>query len=386
MIVKPTKEFINNRYILIKSISSALYDFETKYINTEYSQYIATAHEIVKRIKQNENNHFVAMNCSAEMSYSKDKIDPFSKKRIQTTLGRYIRRQLEIDTTKINDTTLDFFCNKTNAFVIHKATKDKFKVISGQELMDYYKSNKQFASCLSFSGAFRTELYVMNPDKVSLLVYDDKARTLLWTCDDGTKIIDRSYSNDHVVSAMMTSWGQENGYRMVTHYESLYITMKYGKYMPSIDTFYNIKFDKSDKTVILSNRSFTGCSYTCYDLVCTPDGKSHKCSNNHCTKFVPDDDSCKINNKYYCLECIEKLKDCSICKSKHSNSIDCCSICEKQFMRKCSNISCLTRQIKYNKLSMIKMKKLNATKICFVCSKACMNKVNPNWILEDNHG
>jgi hypothetical protein len=101
----------------------------------------------------------------------------------------------------------------------------KFKIVTGEEIREYYLYDKHASdggslgvSCMRYDSCQRLfNMYVENPDKVSLLLMLDErgyvmGRTLLWNFD-GNKIMDRIYSiNDEQLPFYFKKWATENGY------------------------------------------------------------------------------------------------------------------------------------------------------------------------------
>ena len=99
------------------------------------------------------------------------------------------------------------------------------RVVKGADIQEYYHHSKynsgvnteslgnscmRHSSCEDFFG-----LYVNNPDVVQMVIgeTDDGiiGRALLWTTDNGAKIMDRIYGNEVTINAFKT-WAHENGY------------------------------------------------------------------------------------------------------------------------------------------------------------------------------
>jgi hypothetical protein len=61
------------------------------------------------------------------------------------------------------------------------------------------------------------DIYIENPDVCSLILKDPvessiHGRALLWI-DDGTKYMDRVYTNRNGLDGLFEKWGDENGYK-----------------------------------------------------------------------------------------------------------------------------------------------------------------------------
>lgn len=106
-----------------------------------------------------------------------------------------------------------------------KKPQFKFKVVNGEDIRRYYhydyhanNNGSLGVSCMRYDSCQNLfDVYVENPDKISLLLMlDDRGqvmgRALLWNFDSN-KIMDRIYSiNDEQLSFYFKKWSTENGY------------------------------------------------------------------------------------------------------------------------------------------------------------------------------
>ena len=379
---KPTKAFVENRMYMLQSMQFVLGKLDAS--ETFNKSHLEQLHTIYKLIKQNKNKQFLCLDINSAdyaISYAKDITAPFeSKRRVITTLGRYVRRQLNIGVDLLPDVALDEFTNKANAFIKLEKDRDAFKILSGYDIRDYYRDVTGFSSCMEGSNYYRVEIYAMNPEKCSLLVYKKEGRALLWTCDDGNKYIDRLYGNNKV-TALLQLWAKDNGYNSCYRTgKDLKVTLKYRTYLPSIDTFQNIVWDHPNKTMICYSNSNQGTNIYGLNQFTIPGVVAVTCK---CGKNLPDEDIYKTKKGIpICETCRTSLKICPVCNEEIVSlcSIGVCMSCEIKVSKKCANKDCGK---KGNKLKMIKMKRPEAKKVCFVCSETCMIKVNPDWVVQE---
>lgn len=182
--------------------------------------------------------------------------DIFLFKNQQTTFGRYVRRQLRISSYSISDSYLSRFVYSLLSKL--DCVKDEdIKFLKGKQITEFYQKT-DITSCMTGRCAFYTELYALNPKKVSLLVYykNNKpvARALFWTIN-GKKYIDRIYSKDERYSIALSDWAEKN------KYPSLYITKSFPihvrlnakTFIPYLDSFpYSYHIKQNNKQILIS--------------------------------------------------------------------------------------------------------------------------------------
>ena len=383
---KPSKTFVENRLAMLQSLQFSINKMDANNYNKTHLDLL---NNIYTMIKINKNKQFIALDRNSAdfaISYAKDITAPFeTKRRVITTLGRYVRRQFQITTETLPDVALDEFSNRANAFLKLEKDRDAFKILSGTDVRDYYRDNTGMGSCMEGANYFRVEIYALNPDKVSLLTFKNEGRALIWTCDDGLKYMDRIYGNNKV-NTLLELWAKENGYTYLYRSSGtnplLKVALKYRTYLPSIDTFHNVVWDHANKQMICYNRSQANPQTILVGLgnLTVPGVQPVKCVK--CNNCVPDEDKYKTKNgSPICDTCRKQIKICKGCGLEDADisSFELCPECEKKLTKKCANKACGKRALKTN---LIKMKRQEATKVCFVCCEGCMQKVNPDWVIE----
>ena len=329
---------LSNRSKLINAIELSYY--KIKYTNCSYS----IKNDILNVIKDNRLEDYLSATSDPEvLEYSKNK-DHLSK-RISTSFARYCRRQLK--TKEIPDSVLDSFSSiiKLELSSVDYIDKD-ITLLSGYDISNFYKHLDKFSalkSCMSGENFYKTEFYSINPDKVKLVNYNDKARALLWTSDNGKIILDRVYPTDcSFQSALLQKWAREKGYLQdITLDQKLFITLNHNNIFPFLDTFHHGKVSK--KKIRLCNEIFptenctlreTSGSYTlltkCFccknvdsnfdfemishEYVCKSCIKENYRRCEHCVTFHHKKDMTKINKKVICKECFPYYcKKCDNC-------------------------------------------------------------------------
>lgn len=138
------------------------------------------------------------------------------------------------------------------------------KILTGEDVTNTYKypSKYTFSSMSGERLGEYTRFYEDNPDKVGLVTtYDNKGdmttRALLWTCDDGSKMLDYIYGM-RGYGVKLLKWADKNNIDVVydlkhLDYKKYKITMKIKRNaFPFIDTFGYGEFNRDYSEVVLS--------------------------------------------------------------------------------------------------------------------------------------
>ena len=210
-----------------------------------------------------------------------------------------------------------------------------FKVASGEDLRAVYNLEVPFTSCMNGAyNSLKLDLYVKNPDKVSVVYIQTgntcQARALLWTDNDGNKIIDRVYGSEEF-RTMYRDYAKEIGawkkvYDGAGHsnffnpegeamYEDFYIEVdgEHDRY-PYVDTFCYLKDDVSPNVLTNSDNydankklQNTDGHYEdlegveCYNRSGMYHDDDCRWSDYH-GAYIHEDDFIYINNDYYYAE------------------------------------------------------------------------------------
>jgi hypothetical protein len=207
-----------------------------------------------------------------------------------------------------------------------------FKVASGEDLRAVYNLEVPFTSCMNgSSNSSKLDLYVENPDKVSVVYIQTgntcQARALLWTDKDGNKIIDRVYGSEEF-RTMFRDYAKEIGawkkvYDGAGHsnffnpegdavYHNFYIDVDgdHDRY-PYVDTFCYLKDDESPNVLTNSDNydatkklQCTSGGYEdlegieCYNRSGRYDADDCVWSEYH-DSYIHENDYISVNNNYY---------------------------------------------------------------------------------------
>ena len=230
----------------------------------------ATIKDIVARIRSDADGHFLSYSQEApdKVSFAqKPEHRTNNQSRIRTTLGRYVRRQLGIGPDRLSDNGLAIITKAV--FGILACGEGKIETISGDDITKAYRDSIGGKSCMTGSNAdSRIGIYALNPDKVQMVIFDKMARALLWTCDDGTRVMDRIYPNDGGHVDVLHNWCKMHGiiYRVDNSLPSGTVRLSDGSIRkvtvihdgsaPYLDTFHYGLID--DNKIELSNDSNFG--------------------------------------------------------------------------------------------------------------------------------
>lgn len=207
---------IENNSVVAKDI---LYATHNELVS-KYNNYLNIAHDDVSKISSLTRD----AHSKFDKSNNQNDINEYtSKLRVSTRPGALIKNLL---VKKYSEKELEDF---TNLYKAQTQVKGKIKIVEGEIIKHYYleksyirtNSGSLFASCMRQEHKSEFfNLYTNNQDIIKLVIlHDDNndkliyARALLWHLEDGTKIMDRVYSNnDDVIIPFLQKWGTDNGY------------------------------------------------------------------------------------------------------------------------------------------------------------------------------
>ena len=247
---------------------------------------------------------------SSKISYARRPGFNFDySKRTKTTLGRFVRRIMKISDETFSDECLHQLTNFV--FALRLPVEGELKELKGNEIKEAYSRNCGLHTCMSGEDSHLVHMYTLNPDKVSLLVLGkDMSRALLWTTDEGERVLDRIYPNDGGHIEAIHNWCEKNGIvfrkstgapcscqsTILSDFKEHKITLRHNGMFPYLDTFCWGQVD--DKKVIISNSKDFG------DRVFhSTSGSSYlRCSK--CGDIV--DETHEIDGLIYCSECARR--------------------------------------------------------------------------------
>ena len=246
---------------IIKSIDDPIAQKFSDLINKD----IKTKFNIINLTDANDKLSFIPdSQATTKIKSGIDPSDLFNDKGNQTTIGRVVRGILTDNNIPYVDREIEKFVNKFKSAYESSKIKDKdsepIKVVKGEEIRYWYLSDNYCQSTLNGKGSLGKscmryqscqqflDIYVNNPDQVSLVIYVDennklKSRALLWETDKG-KHLDRIYYTDDSEVNLVDKWVNDNFEINRKRYSNIEITLT-GKsnpdgsydYYPYMDTF-----------------------------------------------------------------------------------------------------------------------------------------------------
>ena len=322
-----------NRKLLLDAYTYAVSNLSLKnYWEEDQACFKRVLNKTFEKISQDVNSNLTVDSSSFQVSYNK------GTSVTKTTIGRYIRRQMKINSSLLSDEVLNSFSQEFIRYLVSTqevSLNKRIKYLSGSKITSHY-SNAITNSCMTGEDSTYVELYGLNPDKVSLVVLDSFARALLWTCDDGTKVLDRIYPSGSKEVAILTQWAIDKGYvrrlnpdragyeedEQLSDFSVRSITLKYADYFPYMDTF---KFAKkiSDDEVIISNLKSYFDSRNDFCEAIHTDGKLPWDAVPHCEcceERIRRGDDYERHGMTYCSQCFnERFTMCSECDDYEDN-------------------------------------------------------------------
>lgn len=184
--------------------------------------------------------------------------------RMKGRPARIVRRFLTAEfQAMLTDSHYERFTNNLAAF---KDYVGDIELVSGEDIKYWYHgnvyANRQGTlnhSCMAYARCQTYfNIYTQNPDVCKLLIVtrttDDKkylyARALVWTLDNGTRMLDRVYGTDAMISKV-TAWAEEQGIvdRENIRSTEKVVTLKHASFAlyPYMDTMRVL--DKKTKTL-----------------------------------------------------------------------------------------------------------------------------------------
>ena len=342
---------------------------------------VETIQNVIKAIRNNRHGHYVSWSLDdpCRVSYANGKTHNYdTKRRLKTSLGRYILRNC-VGKELIHPAALDKFVNAA----MSQRPGAMYKFLTGSDIRDAYRDGIGGTSCMTGDDSELLDVYVKNPDKVLLLVYesgDFRARALVWNCDDGSTCVDRIYPNDGPHIERIKHYAAEKNW-LTRPDNSLpsgdvrfdgkirSVTVKGASTWPYLDSFRSTDNNPESSHVTLhtcddltylfenTDGGWDGNNrVTCYDCSERTDPEDcysyggeeicqscYECSYFHCeqcSEIHHNDSSVYFDDGYYCEYCIDRVAaSCDKCgehveKNDIARIDDCnqdwCSDCRKK--------------------------------------------------------
>ncbi len=319
---------------------------------TENGDEAALTHMIAV-IEADEEHHFLSYSQETNHSVSfaakpQHKFD--NARRTRTTLGRYVRRNLNVSEEELSSTGLGLLTDRIfGTLASEDADANWFTIVHGDAILRAYKQALGGNSCMTGDDPDDSDnsvaLYAVNPNVVGLLLYrgpgltecaNGAARALLWTCPCGTRILDRIYPNNGTHVDAMRQWAKRQGIVNRNHEsmpdDSERVGLSDGK-------SYNLRLKMPDNENVPYLDTFhwgeRGSSWTrvstdpygephMFDSTCGSysenEGEDDRSTCDHCGDHCDDDDLYTCGDNGYCPYCATRHTfTCARCYERHHN-------------------------------------------------------------------
>lgn len=316
MALSSKRRILTGRIRLIKGMQ----DF-TKNLSGEEEE-VQFLNNAIKRIRK-DTEALLALEPDGKISYAQlPETKWLLTKRAKTTIGHYLRG-IGLSYRDISDSTIENLSYHLAGQGMDYVNLP-IKIVRGQEIVDAYRDgDKKWHSCMTGLESCKTELYAINPDKVGLVIYDNKARALLWATDEGKTVLDRIYPNSGVHVHILHRWAAICGYAYRTSCgadytglstrEHYHVTMEVKRFIPFLDTFFTENYigkdEKSGRRLIsLSNDRKSSLHWPSGIMHCVGCGgylwekKEQFYTDNNLGPYCED---CLANMLTLCAKCLE---------------------------------------------------------------------------------
>jgi len=202
------------------------------------------------------------------LPYNKDGIDdnPFkSKHRQKMKIGRFVKKMYDDNDIPITNSNLqiDDIVDTYKQYMESIILPKKLEVVYGEKIRFWYLEDNYVygngtlnRSCMrQEKNQQRLDIYVDNPDRISMLILTDDnnkllGRSLLWKLDSGEIYMDRVYVEHNYQRLIFAKYAEDNNikitYNKILHNDiqelNMFVTLKNinyenSKYYPYMDTF-----------------------------------------------------------------------------------------------------------------------------------------------------
>jgi hypothetical protein len=163
----------------------------------------------------NWNKHYLGVSADdhTRISYAQADAHKFSRRqRVKTTLGRYLQKNFPEMMHEVEPKAMEEFICKFVA-LNEPSLDDYVTIVEGKELYNAYYDEYADDSCMTGCGARYTKMYQENPDKCSMLLWDDgdyQGRAMMFHTEEGVTVCDRIYPNSGPHIEKIYAWCRQN--------------------------------------------------------------------------------------------------------------------------------------------------------------------------------
>lgn len=215
----------------IKDIIGRIDDPIAKILSNLFEKDIDTKYNILDTTDTNDRISFITnTNATSKVESGINPEELFRKTNSQTTIGRVIRSILTDNNISYTDHDIEIFVNKFKStwdmVENNKKNRQPISIVKGEDIRYWYKESNYCKSTLNGKGTLGNscmkydkcqkylEIYVRNPDQVSMIIYvDDEnkllSRALLWNTNKGV-FLDRIYYTNDSDENLIYTWAKAN--------------------------------------------------------------------------------------------------------------------------------------------------------------------------------
>ena len=304
-------EKYENYFEFDKIISESVLVFSDEFLN-KLEKFKEFYPEISQLLLSLNNKDFPSINiCNVNVDLEDPEFLKFTTEKNQKTqsvkTGRMLKRLLDLIDEKSNNISSEDMEKAINMFkAIIAYNKDKFKEVSGPDIYTYYNmipyekvtgKGQMGKSCMNQKPEGFFELYINNPEKVKLVVLEEKGemvgRAILWKTDNGFEFLDRIYTYEDKDIDTFKLYADDNGYWYKEKQNTSYMNRDKFNYKFNIVS----RGEMKSVDIVVSLNKFEVESYPYLDSLCYFNSEEGKLSNH---RFAVDADLliCNMDGGY----------------------------------------------------------------------------------------
>ena len=197
MIIESKVEFSDGFCDVISKIDSPLSNVILSLQNTEK--------DIEKNYLDLGSNYSISFIIDAK---AKSLDEPWKQSRNEIKIGKIVRSLIKLSGESFEEKQIEDFVNKFKAVMDSKGSFDRFKIVSGEEILNYYDISNYADydegqlghSCMNNKSISIFDMYIRNPNVVKLVILKAPGsekiigRALFWQTNEGL-FMDRIYTS-----------------------------------------------------------------------------------------------------------------------------------------------------------------------------------------------
>jgi hypothetical protein len=180
----------------------------------------------------------------------------WTTQRTNLNVGRFFTRVFKTVGVTISDRDRETLVNSYKSVWKLSKDGDRFELVKGEDIRKWYlETNYQFNkgqlsnSCMRYERCQKyLDIYVENPEVCSLLILHGEdmtkivGRALVWVTEDGSKYLDRIYTNFDSDKNLFMEWAKKNGIEHSYQNDNLKVRLNKSNFnsYPYMDTFFTL--------------------------------------------------------------------------------------------------------------------------------------------------